>query len=259
MSVLPAPEQKAVYVRHMFGAIAPRYDRVNRVMTFGLDQGWRRFAVDEVVAAVPRGAGRVAMLDVGTGTGDFLPLLRHALPGATVVGVDFSLPMMQAGWSKAVGPGGGGFAGGDALRLPFADDAFDGITTGFTMRNVADLPAALREMLRVTRPGRRLACLEVAQPVNPLLRAGHRFYFNRVVPLLAGAISGNRTAYTYLPQSAQRFPPPDELSALLRAAGWRNPCYRLLGLGAVAVHVAEKPANDERRTTDDERRTTNDE
>ncbi len=124
------------------------------------------------------------------------------------------------------------------------------------MRNVADLPAALREMLRVTRPGRRLACLEVAQPANPLVRAGHQFYFNHVVPIIAGAISGNRTAYTYLPQSAQRFPPPDELSNLLHAAGWRNPRYHLIGLGAVAVHVAEKPTNEEGSTTNDRRMTT---
>ncbi|HSH77040.1 MAG TPA: ubiquinone/menaquinone biosynthesis methyltransferase [Herpetosiphonaceae bacterium] len=252
MSVLPVPEQKAIYVRRMFGAIAARYDRVNRVMTFGLDQGWRRFAVDEVAAAVPTDAGHVVMLDVGTGTGDFLPLLRRVLPDATVVGVDFSLPMMQAGWSKAAGPGGGGFTGGDALRLPFPDDAFDGVTTGFTMRNVADLPAALQEMLRVTRPGQRLACLEVAQPANALIRAGHQVYFNRVVPLLAGAISGNRTAYTYLPQSAQRFPLPDELCKLLRAAGWSNPRYHLLGLGAVAVHVAEKLTTDHGPRTTDE-------
>ena len=253
MSVLPPPEQKAVYVQRMFGAIAARYDRVNRVMTFGLDQGWRRFAVAEVTAAVPAGAAPVAALDVGTGTGDFLPMLRRALPGATVVGVDFAPEMMRAGQSKVAACSACAFAGGDALRLPFPDNTFDVVTTGFAMRNVADLPAALREMLRVTRPGRRLACLEVAQPSNALLRAGHQLYFNHVVPVIAGAISGNRTAYTYLPQSAQRFPPPDELSDLLRSAGWHNPRYRLLGLGAVAVHIAEKPTNDHGPQTTDHR------
>ena len=126
------------------------------------------------------------------------------------------------------------------MRLPFADTTFDAVTTGFTLRNVADLPAALREIGRVTRPGRRFACLEVAQPTHPLLRLGHRLYFNQIVPLLGGLLSGHREAYTYLPQSAQRFPSPDELCALLLAAGWQEARYRLLGFGAVAVHKAVK-------------------
>ena len=240
MSVLPAPDQKPLYVRRMFDAIAWRYDRVNRLMTFGLDQGWRRFAVSEVTAGRSRCASDLKALDVGTGTGDFLPLLQRALPGALVVGVDFSLLMMRAGLSKVEGLGGGGYVGGDALKLPFADESFDAVTTGFAMRNVADLPAALREIRRVTRRGGRLACLEVAQPAHPLLRFGHQTYFNYVVPLIGRAIAGHREAYTYLPQSAERFPRPAELSALLLDAGWRNPRYRLLGLGAVAVHTVEK-------------------
>jgi demethylmenaquinone methyltransferase/2-methoxy-6-polyprenyl-1,4-benzoquinol methylase len=149
--------------------------------------------------------------------------------------------MMRAGLSKVEGLGGrGGYVGGDALKLPFADATFDAVTTGFAMRNVADLPAALGELCRVTRRGGRLACLEVAQPTHPLLRLGHQAYFNYLVPLIGRAIAGHRQAYTYLPQSAERFPRPAELSALLLAAGWRNPRYRLLGLGAVAVHTAEK-------------------
>ena len=240
-SVLPAPDEKPVYVQRMFDAIAGRYDRVNRLMTFGLDQGWRQFAVDEVVAGIRHPLDDVAVLDVGTGTGDFLPILSRALPGATVVGVDFSLQMMRAGYAKSsVLQGGGGFAGGDALRLPFAGDMFHGVTTGFALRNVGDLPLALREIRRVTRPGGRLACLEVAQPAHPLLQWGHQLYFNRIVPLIGGMVSGNRTAYSYLPQSAAHFPRPDALCALLREAGWQRPRYRLLGLGAVAVHVAEK-------------------
>ena len=241
MSVLPAPEQKALYVQRMFDAIARRYDLVNRLMTFGLDQGWRRFAVSEVTAGRSRCAGDLRALDVGTGTGDFLPLLQHALPGALVVGVDFSLPMMLAGLSKVEELGGhGAYIGGDALKLPFADESFDAVTTGFAMRNVADLPAALQEIWRVTRPGGRFACLEVAQPAHPVLRLGHQMYFNYVVPLIGRAIAGHGEAYTYLPQSAERFPRPAELSALLLGAGWHNPRYRLLGLGAVAVHTAEK-------------------
>jgi demethylmenaquinone methyltransferase/2-methoxy-6-polyprenyl-1,4-benzoquinol methylase len=207
-------------------------------MTFGLDQGWRRFAVEQVSAGLISEDLRV--LDVGTGTGDFLPMLRRALPHATVVGVDFSLPMMRAGRAKNAPTGPGGFAGGDAMCLPFADGTFDAVTTGFAMRNVADLPTALAELRRVARPGARMACLEVAQPAWAPLRLGHRWYFNLVVPLIGAVLTGHPQAYSYLPQSAARFPSPPQLSRLLVEAGWRNPCYRLLGFGAVAVHTVEK-------------------
>lgn len=238
MSVLPPPDQKSDYVNRMFSAIAARYDLLNRVMTFGLDQSWRRFAVRYVAAA---SSGSERALDVATGTGDFLPLLHRAMPGGQVVGVDFCLPMMRAGWAKVdATAGAGAYVGGDALRLPFPDETFDAITTGFGMRNVVDLMGALREMQRVTKPGGRLACLEVARPDSALLRLGHRLYFTRVVPLLGAMLGGNVEAYTYLPQSAEHFPPPEELRELLEAAGWRHVRFQLLGLGAVAVHIAEK-------------------
>jgi demethylmenaquinone methyltransferase / 2-methoxy-6-polyprenyl-1,4-benzoquinol methylase len=235
MSVLPPPEQKAAYVEQMFGRIAPGYDRLNRAMTWGMDADWRRAAVQLVA---PPAAGRA--LDVGTGTGDFLPLLAAWMPDGFAVGVDFSQPMMRAGLPKLHAER-ARFVGGDALRLPFPDATFDVVTTGFTIRNVADLPRALGELLRVTRPGGRLACLEVARPRNPLLRLGHRVYFEGVVPLIGGALGGDAQAYRYLPQSARQFPPPDELAALLRAAGWADVRYRLLGFGAVAVHSGRRP------------------
>lgn len=239
MSVLPLPEQKPAYVHTMFAAIAGRYDLMNRLMTFGLDQGWRAFAARYVAAATTHGPRRA--LDIATGTGDFLPLLHRAMPDAMIVGVDFCPPMMQAGWHKLTATGGrGAFVGGDALRLPFPDHTFDAITVGFGLRNVADLMGALREMQRVAKPGGRMACLEVARPADPLLRLGHRFYFTRIVPLLGALVGGNAEAYTYLPQSAEAFPPPDHLRDLLKGAGWRHVRYRLLGLGAVAVHMAEK-------------------
>jgi demethylmenaquinone methyltransferase / 2-methoxy-6-polyprenyl-1,4-benzoquinol methylase len=239
VSVLPPLEQKPAYVNRMFAAIAPRYDLMNRLMTFGLDQGWRRFAVTYVAAARTEGSRRA--LDLATGTGDFLPLLHRAMPDAAVIGADFSLPMMQAGLHKLDDTAGrGAFAGGDALRLPFPDNTFDALTVGFGLRNVADLMGALREMHRVAKPGGRMACLEVARPADPLVRLGHRLYFTRVVPLLGALIGGNMEAYTYLPQSADQFPPPEHLRDLLKGAGWRHVRYRLLGMGAVAVHMAEK-------------------
>jgi demethylmenaquinone methyltransferase / 2-methoxy-6-polyprenyl-1,4-benzoquinol methylase len=240
-SVLPTPDAKPAYVRQMFDTIAGGYDPINRLMTFGLDQGWRRMAARLVVAPLVGQKCPARVLDVGTGTGDFLAITRAESPDALVVGVDFSLPMMRVGVHHSGATlDAGGFVGGDALRLPFGDDTFDAITTGFAMRNVGDLPLALREMRRVARPGARMACLEVARPRWALLRLGHRLYFHYVVPRVAGWLSGHRDAYTYLPQSAEHFPAPDHLCQMLRDAGWHEPRYRLLGLGAVAIHIAEK-------------------
>lgn len=236
MSVLPLPEQKATYVEQMFSRIAPGYDRMNRLLTFGLDRGWREWAVR---AVAPPARGRA--LDVGCGTGDFLALLSGWVADGQAVGVDYTLPMMQAGQTRVAAPGGrAGFVGGDALRLPFADGTFDTITTGFMMRNVTDVAGAFREMYRVARPSGMLACLEVARPRNPLLALGHRIYFERVVPLVARVLGGDAEAYTYLPQSAQVFPPPDVLAQIMREAGWDEVRYTTLGLGAVAVHIAIK-------------------
>ncbi|MBC8163749.1 MAG: ubiquinone/menaquinone biosynthesis methyltransferase, partial [Roseiflexaceae bacterium] len=231
MSVLPDQATKSAYVEQMFSRIAAGYDRMNRVMTFGLDQGWRQYAVDVVA---PPQAGRA--LDVGCGTGDFLPQLAARAHQGLVVGIDYTLPMMQAGLAK-IAPLGqrGAFVDADALRLPFADESFDALTTGFVMRNVIDIGAAFGEMWRVAKPGGRVACLEVARPKNPLVRLGHGFYFQRVVPIIGRVLGGDATAYAYLPQSAQAFPPPEQLKSIMEQAGWRNVSYTLLGLGAVAV------------------------
>lgn len=239
MTVLPAADDKARYVNRMFTEIAGRYDVMNRLMTFGLDQGWRRHAARAVARAEP--ANRA--LDVGTGTGDFLLTLSEALPGAQMVGLDFTFQMMVAGQPKIAPLGdAASFINGDALALPFRDASFDVLTTGFTVRNVTDIEAAFREMLRVVRPGGLVACLEVARPRSALVRFGHQLYFNRIVPLLGGLIGGNRTAYTYLPQSAANFPLPPQLAELMRRAGWEDVRYELLGLGAVAVHTGRRPA-----------------
>jgi demethylmenaquinone methyltransferase/2-methoxy-6-polyprenyl-1,4-benzoquinol methylase len=234
MSVLPPIEAKAAYVERMFANIAGRYDQINAVMTFGLDAGWRRYAVAQIA---PPAGGRA--LDVGTGTGDFLPLL--AARGAQAVGADFTLAMMQAGLPKLDRAARAAFVGGDAMRLPFPDATFDALTTGFTMRNVVDIETAFREMWRVTRPGGAMACLEVARPRSALVRIGHRMYFEGIVPRLAQLFGGDAQAYTYLPQSARAFPPPERLAELMRAAGWSDVRYRLLGMGAVAVHIGHKP------------------
>jgi demethylmenaquinone methyltransferase/2-methoxy-6-polyprenyl-1,4-benzoquinol methylase len=128
-------------------------------------------------------------------------------------------------------------AAGDALRLPFADSSFDGVVTGFALRNVTDIPAAFAEMARVTRPGGRVACLEIAKPQLPVFRQLFALYFYRLVPLLGNLIAGERAAYTYLPHSLTTFLSPDEIVEVMRCTGWRDVRYRRLMLGTVAVHV----------------------
>ncbi len=236
MSVLPQSAEKAVYVNAMFTAIAERYDLMNRLMTFGLDQGWRRWATKRIKQNQATWA-----LDVGSGTGDFLPILQQAMPQLGVVGLDFTFAMMAAGQAKRDQDTiGHSFINGDGMQLPFEDAAFDIVTTGFAMRNIVDIRQAFSEMARVTKPGGKLACLEVARPKNPLVRWGHQFYFNNIVPIIGSIVGGNNRAYTYLPQSATIFPQPPELAQIIAECGWRDVTWKQLGLGAVAVHIATK-------------------
>lgn len=233
------PERKAAYVETMFDTIAPRYDVMNRLMTFGLDRGWRRYVVAQ--AAPPKG-GRA--LDVATGTGDIALDLAAAMgKRGTVAAMDFSLGMMRPGPGKANRAGVGNvvhFLGADALALPFADDTFDCITTGFAMRNVTDIEGAFREMHRVAKLGGRVVCLEVAKPRFAPVRLGHQAYFNHVVPFIGQIVTGQREAYTYLPESARNFPSPPRLQEIMERAGLHAVRYHLLGFGAAAVHTGVK-------------------
>jgi demethylmenaquinone methyltransferase/2-methoxy-6-polyprenyl-1,4-benzoquinol methylase len=150
--------------------------------------------------------------------------------------------MMQRGRESGVGADEEVyFAGADALTLPFADDTFDCVTTGFAMRNVVDIEAAFREMCRVVRPGGRVVCLEVGRPEWAITRLFHGTYTRRVVPLLGKLIAGDSDAYTYLPSSMGEFPPPEELAAIMRRAGLRNVRWKQLTMGAAAVHAGTKP------------------
>jgi demethylmenaquinone methyltransferase / 2-methoxy-6-polyprenyl-1,4-benzoquinol methylase len=235
-------ENKAQYVNRMFASIAPSYDRMNRLMTFGLDQGWRRTVVRE---ANPPIGGKA--LDVATGTGDIALELAPKV-GATgeVIGSDFTLEMMLPAPGKADKIGVGDWTrwvAADALNLPFADATFDCVTTGFAMRNVVNIQRAFEEMCRVTKPGGRVVCLEVARPKFAPVRWGHQLYFNNIVPLIGRLISRHTEAYTYLPDSAKNFPPPEELKAIMERAGLTQVRFRRYGLGAVAIHVGVKPAN----------------
>lgn len=218
---LPAPEDKARTVRSMFDSIAPRYDFVNRVMTFGLDIGWRRRAVGEL--KLQRNA---LVLDVACGTGDFCRELRKA--GLMAIGVDFSWGMLAAARTSAP------LIQADALALPLAQGSLDGITCGFALRNVDDIGALFEAFARSLRPGGRVALLEVAEPERALLRAGHRLYFNKVVPLIGGLLS-DRSAYRYLPASTAYLPPTAELLAQLAEAGFVDVRRTLVALGAAQL------------------------
>jgi demethylmenaquinone methyltransferase/2-methoxy-6-polyprenyl-1,4-benzoquinol methylase len=220
----------------MFAAISPRYDLMNRLMTGWQDRRWRRLAVAEL-AVPPDGV----VLDVGTGTGDFLPLLVEAAPGARAVGADFTYAMMAAGRDKLDGCAGrAAFTAGDALHLPFAEDTFHGVINGFLLRNVADLTQSFREMRRVIRPGARVVCLEITWPQTPGFRQVFQFYFSRLVPLIGGLVSRRPAAYRYLPASVEHFVSPAGLKATMETAGLRDVRFRRLALGTVTIHMGTK-------------------
>ena len=212
-------------VRSMFDRIAPVYDLMNRVMTAGLDQRWRR----ATVRAVVRPGDHV--LDAACGTGDLA--IAATATGATVTGLDFSERMLERAHRKAPDIE---WVRGDMLALPFADQSFDSATVGFGVRNVADLELALRELRRVLRPGGRLAILEITQPRGPL-KPFYSLWFDRIVPLLGKILPGG-DAYTYLPASVRRFPGPEELAKLL--GGFDDVRYRLFAGGIVALHTGVK-------------------
>ncbi len=212
-------------VRSMFDRIAPVYDLMNRVMTAGLDQRWRRLTVRAVV----RPGNRV--LDACCGTGD-LAVAAKAGGAREVVGLDFSPRMLERARRK---DGAIEWVEGDVLELPFEDASFDAATVGFGVRNVADLERGLAELRRVLRPGGRLGVLEITKPRGPL-KVFYRLWFDVLIPL-AGKILPGGKAYTYLPASVRRFPGPDELAALLRAQGFAEVTYRRLGGGIVALHT----------------------
>ncbi len=212
-------------VRSMFDRIAPVYDLMNRVMTVGLDQRWRRLTVREVVAPGDR------VLDGCCGTGDLAVAARKAGAGE-VVGLDFSGRMLERARKKEPAVE---WIQGDLLELPFEDGSFDAATVGFGVRNVADLERGLAELRRVLRPGGRVGILEITRPRGPL-RLFYRLWFDVLIPL-AGRILPGGKAYTYLPASVRRFPGPDELAALLEAQGFERVAYRRLGGGIVALHT----------------------
>ncbi len=223
---LPTGEAKTAAVRHMFDTIAPRYEMLNRVMTFGLDSLWRRRSVRDLY--LPRGS---VVLDVASGTGDFVRELEHQ--GLRAVGVDLSFGMLHAGHGMT------SRVQADASRLPFGDHVFDGVTCGYALRNFTDLAGTLVEIGRVVRPGGRLSVLEVAEPERGVLKAGFRLWFRRIVPLV-GSVLSDREAYAYLPKSTAYLPPREELLQLFRDAGFRAVNHRRVMGGLSQQIIATK-------------------
>jgi demethylmenaquinone methyltransferase/2-methoxy-6-polyprenyl-1,4-benzoquinol methylase len=223
---LPQGEEKGHAVRRLFDTISPRYDLVNRVMTFGLDVAWRRTTVRAL--RLPGGA---RILDLACGTGDLCRELEAS--GYRAVGVDFSHGMLLAARTSAP------LVEADVLRLPVADASTDGVTCGFAMRNVISLEGFFSEAARVVRPGGRVALLDVSEPDHPVLRAGNAVYFRRVVPVIGGLLS-DRDAYRYLPRSTAYLPPPSTLLAMMRAAGFADAERRQLSGGLTQMIVGTR-------------------
>ncbi|WP_419926270.1 ubiquinone/menaquinone biosynthesis methyltransferase [Candidatus Poriferisocius sp.] len=232
-SALPQGQAKADAVRSMFDAIAPRYDLLNRLLTFGMDRRWRRRSVREL--GLPAGA---QVFDLACGTGDLCRDLEAA--GLEPVGFDLSSGMLKAAQRRREsGRLNAPMVLGDALRLPVRAGSVDGITCGFALRNVVDLDGLFAELARVVRPGGRVSLLEVAEPPNPVLRFGHGLYFGRVIPLVGGLLS-DRAAYEYLPKSVAYLPPAEEMLGLLAGHGFGGLDHALLSGGIAQMITATR-------------------
>ncbi|HEY7195950.1 MAG TPA: class I SAM-dependent methyltransferase [Gaiellaceae bacterium] len=216
-------------VRAMFDRISPVYDVMNRVLTMGLDGGWRRLTAETTARPGDR------VLDACCGTGDLALAAERA--GAAVTGLDFSEQMLERARRKS---GVVEWVSGDVTALPFGDGSFDAVTVGFGIRNVPDLELGLAEMARVTKPGGRLGCLEITRP-RGLLRPFFRLWFDGLVPLLGKLVPGG-AAYTYLPASVRRFPGPEALAEAMARSGWEDVAWRRLAGGIVALHTARRSA-----------------
>ena len=223
---LPVGDEKAVAVRSMFDAIAPRYDLVNRIMTFRLDVRWRRITIEQL--GLPTGS---TIIDLACGTGDFCRDLRAR--GHRPVGLDLSFGMLAEARTDAP------LAQADVLRLPLRDGAVDGATCGFALRNLVALQPLFAELARVVRPGGRIALLEVAEPENRVLRWGHGIYFGKVVPRI-GALFSDAAAYRYLPKSVAYLPPAETMLTDLASAGFDGVERQLLAPGAAQLITATR-------------------
>jgi demethylmenaquinone methyltransferase/2-methoxy-6-polyprenyl-1,4-benzoquinol methylase len=239
---LPDRDSKAGTVQKMFARIAGRYDLMNRLMTFGRDRIWHRDVVRR--AALPPG-GR--LLDIGSGTGGIVCAALDNDPSLSVIAADFTYAMMIAGRSRhADKPI--RWCSADALRLPFGDNVFDAVTSGYLIRNVVDAGQAFAEQVRVLQPGGRVICLDTSPPPDGWRKPFITLYLQTVIPLMGGIISGDSYAYRYLPESTQQFKTPEALRATMQAAGLVDVSFHRLMFGTVVILQGTKPERDRRET-----------
>lgn len=229
-----SPEQKRAYVRSLFGGIAARYDLTNDVMSLGLHRRWKRHALE--LADLPDD-GRV--LDLAAGTGDLAASTSRETDGS-VVALDLTREMLEAGIDRH-GRDGLSWVQGDALDLPFPDRSFDRVLVGYGLRNLADLEAGLREILRCLRSGGRLVSLDFARPHSELLRSLYLRYLEASTAAVGWLLHRDPEAYFYIPESLRRFPDQDALLEMLEEAGFARFGYVDLLFGTMAVHFAERP------------------
>jgi demethylmenaquinone methyltransferase/2-methoxy-6-polyprenyl-1,4-benzoquinol methylase len=226
-------------VREMFATIAARYDLLNHLLSGNVDRKWRRIVAKTLYANL-RGT-HVRILDVACGTGD-LSFALHQSGEAHIVGVDFCRPMLDIAASKASKHGFQvSLIEADALVLPFGDGSFDAATIAFGLRNLASIEVGFKELLRVLKPGARVAVLEFSRPKTRVLRSLFSIYFTKVLPVLGGLISRSRSAYRYLPESVARFPGQEELASIMKEAGFEEVTFQNLTGGIAALHLGKRP------------------
>ena len=231
--------EQARRVREMFATIAARYDLLNHLLSGNIDKRWRRLVAKTLSATLTDPNAQV--LDVACGTGD-LSLTLCENGQAQIIGLDFCRPMLDIARAKATRSNSPvPFVEGDALALPFDDCSFEAATIAFGLRNLASVEAGFRELLRVLKPGGRLAVLEFSKPNTPLLRSLFKIYFTRLLPLFGGLISGSKSAYQYLPDSVARFPDQNELAAMMKDAGFAEISFQNLTGGIAALHLGMRP------------------
>ncbi|AGF80061.1 ubiquinone/menaquinone biosynthesis methyltransferase [Desulfocapsa sulfexigens DSM 10523] len=221
-------------VQKMFDDIAPNYDLMNRVMTMGQDQRWRRFVVKK---AGDPGSGMA--LDLATGTGDIVALMERQYPGGQYVGADFSLNMLREAKKRFSGQA-IDWQASDANNLPYGDNSFESVTFGYLLRNVDDSLVVLKEIYRVLKPGGRVVCLDTTPPEKNILYPFIRFYFRFGIPLLGRFIASDEAAYSYLTGSTMGFHKAEELADIFRTAGFRGVDYKKFMMGTIGIHWGKK-------------------
>ena len=241
MAQLTGPARQR-YVADLFARISGYYDLMNDVMTLGMHRRWKRRTAQLASESLPGPA-----IDVSTGTGDLAFLLARRPEREPTVGLDLLPEMIERAKMKPVKRAAGevSFLVGDALSLPFADDTFACATAGFSLRNMPDVEQAIGEMARVVKPGGRVALLELSPMESGIRSRFFRLYFHGFVPIVGSLLVRDRAAYTYLPQSVDRFYDADELASILAGSGLVDVYYRRLGFGTVCLHWGDKPANTE--------------